>query len=145
MCGNGTLEKSCLGPTAHNRPAQIHPPCSRLAGMCLPLSTNCSFSHWASLSCNDFKYSLTLSSRGVEWLIHPYGFLFPAEVGHGSDIGTHRASSKPGLVMWHVVTDLTALCPQRPCSNLLHQKEKQLILRDSIAIAVRSQNDFRAN
>jgi hypothetical protein len=38
--------------------------------------------------------------------------------------------------MWHVVTDLTALCPQRPCGDLLYKKEKQLVLCNSVAIAV---------
>jgi hypothetical protein len=68
--------------------------------------------------------------------IHPHGLLLSVKVGHSRDIRTHRAPGEPGLVMWHVVADLAALSPQRPCSDLLHEEEKQLVLGDRVAIAV---------
>ena len=70
--------------------------------------------------------------------IHPYSLLLPIEVGHGCDIRTHRAPSEPGLVIGHAVAnaDLAALSPQRPCGDLLHKEEKQLVVRDSVAVAV---------
>lgn len=68
--------------------------------------------------------------------IHPHGLLLPVEVGYGSDISAYRVPGEPGLVVWHVVADLAALGSQWPRCNLLHQEEKELVLRDSVAIAV---------
>jgi hypothetical protein len=51
-------------------------------------------------------------------------------------IGSYRALREPGLVLQYVVADLAALCPQRPSCNLLYKKKEQLVLSNSITIAV---------
>jgi hypothetical protein len=68
--------------------------------------------------------------------IHPYSFLLLVEVGYSSDIGSYRALRELGLVLQYVVADLTALCPQRLSCNLLYKKKEQLVLSNSITIAV---------
>jgi hypothetical protein len=68
--------------------------------------------------------------------IHPYSFLLLVEVGYSSDIGLYRALRELGLVLQYVVADLAALCPQRPSCNLLYKKKEQLVLSNSITIAV---------
>jgi hypothetical protein len=68
--------------------------------------------------------------------IHPYSFLLLVEVGYGSNIGSYRALRELGLVLLYVVADLAALCLQRPSCNLFHKKKGQLVLSNSITIAV---------
>ena len=65
-----------------------------------------------------------------------YSFLLPVEVGYSSDIGSYRALRELGMVLQYVVADLAALCPQRPSCNLLYKKKEQLVLSNSITIAV---------
>jgi hypothetical protein len=68
--------------------------------------------------------------------IHPYSFLLLVEVGYSSDIGLYRALRELGLVLQYVVANLAALCLQRPSCNLLYKKKEQLVLSNSITIAV---------
>jgi hypothetical protein len=68
--------------------------------------------------------------------IHPYSFLLLVEVGYSSDIGSYRTLRELSLVLQYVIADLAALCLQRPSCNLLYKKKEQLVLSNSITIAV---------